>query len=392
VSPVFDVRFSPDQKALATSCLESAITLWDLAERREAAIFKGHAGQWISISFSPDSKLLVSAGQDGKLRVWNAALKKPTELESVPKKRIARLALSPNSRHIALWSLDAEILLFETHSGKLRNRWAFDGGDAVRFGDDHGALSFSSDGRLLAASHDDTVRIVDMDSERLLHNLVGGSARVVALSFAPGADTLAAASAQTIRVWNARSGVLLEVIRGSGGIQALSISPDGSAIAFGGFIWGDRNKLTLWDRKLERPSLIVPADGIGIRAIAFSPDGQTLAFGTGDGDVRLWDIEGGREKVRLAGHRGPIVAVCFSSDGKNLITASVGGSTKIWQLRSFREAGDLTTRCKGIHSAGLSTDGDLFLLGSRAHGIQLFRADPFERTDAAPASAQEYTR
>jgi WD40 repeat protein len=310
-------------------------------------------------------------------------------LELTPKDQIVRLTLSPDGRHIALFSTNGAIILFETDSGKLVHRWPFAShvDRAAAPGDWPASLCFSSDGRLLAVSHDKGVGIIDVDSERFLHKLPVH--RAGCLSFAPGSDSLATADDQTVRVWNARSGELIQVIPGSSKINAITFSPDGGTIAFGGFIWGTSNNLTLWNRKLGGPCLTIPLEGMNVHATAFSPDGQTLAIGTGDGAVHLWDIRRGREKAKLAGHRGPVVAVSFTSDGKNLISASIGGTTRIWQLASMREAGDLTTRCKGIHSATVSQDANLFVICSEERGIQLFRAAASSQSDAAPAHFRE---
>jgi WD40 repeat protein/serine/threonine protein kinase/Flp pilus assembly protein TadD len=72
--------------------------------------------------------------------------------------------------------------------------------------------------------------------------------------------------------------------------------------------------------------------------VAFSPDGLRLASAGRDKTVRIWDLESGREFLRLEGHKELVSRVCFSPDGRKL--ASCGGTwgsgrtgeLKVWDL------------------------------------------------------------
>ena len=79
-------------------------------------------------------------------------------------------------------------------------------------------------------------------------------------------------------------------------------------------------------------------------SVTLSPDGKLVAVGSHDGfgsnkigDVRVWDIESGRELYRFAEHSGPVNAVCFSPDGQYLAAGGV------------------------IHGSGLNRMGGLFV-------------------------------
>ncbi|MDR3633581.1 MAG: WD40 repeat domain-containing protein, partial [Isosphaeraceae bacterium] len=75
---------------------------------------------------------------------------------------------------------------------------------------------------------------------------------------------------------------------------------------------------------------LVLEDGLKwIRALAVAPDGRSVLAGGGlDNDVRLWELPGGRVRLRLVGHTSWIQSVAFSRDGRYALTGS-GGSWKL---------------------------------------------------------------
>jgi WD40 repeat protein len=68
-----------------------------------------------------------------------------------------------------------------------------------------------------------------------------------------------------------------------------------------------------------------------ITGLAFSPDERLLATADSDGQVTLWDVATGQERLRLdAGFPAPSVA--FSTDGTRLVAASSAGPVRLWRL------------------------------------------------------------
>jgi WD40 repeat protein len=68
-----------------------------------------------------------------------------------------------------------------------------------------------------------------------------------------------------------------------------------------------------------------------VTGVAFSPDSLTVASASGDGTVRIRNIETGRSIMTLKGHTGEVRSVAFSPDGKRLATGGTDKTIRVWE-------------------------------------------------------------
>ena len=163
------------------------------------------------------------------------------------------------------------------------------------------SLSYSGDGKLLAAgSEDHTIVVFDVEQKKQRYRLADPKQETVtALAFQPRAPNILAAGSEdrVVRLWNLTENQKAEPYRleaQSASIAALSFSPDGSQLAVAA-----GKDLTLWNSVDH--SLVSKRSPTGeLRSAMFLPDAQRVAIIERAGDTIVWDV--GAPKDELVGH------------------------------------------------------------------------------------------
>jgi WD40 repeat protein len=173
------------------------------------------------------------------------------------------------------------------------------------------SLSFSSDGKLLAAGYaneypssrrpNGEIDIWDVVTEKQRFKLEN-DAGIYVLAFSRDGRMLASGGRFDDRVtlWEVASGMRRVTLRPRAGAcrdcAALAFAPDGKTLAVGWARISDSEAgVTLLDlitrRELASLTESRTAGGL-LRPAAFTPDARTLAARSGEGFVTLWRIEG----------------------------------------------------------------------------------------------------
>ncbi|MBW4467264.1 MAG: NACHT domain-containing protein [Pegethrix bostrychoides GSE-TBD4-15B] len=121
-----------------------------------------------------------------------------------------------------------------------------------------------------------------------------------------------------------------------GSVLSVAFSPDGQWLAGSD---GD-GEIRVWQTQDGRQLLSCREHRGWVKSIAFAPPNprepefQTLASSGADAVIRLWDLESGQCYQDLRGHKNWVWAIAFSPSGGQLASASEDGTVRLWDLES----------------------------------------------------------
>jgi WD40 repeat protein/mono/diheme cytochrome c family protein len=122
---------------------------------------------------------------------------------------------------------------------------------------------------------------------------------------------------------------------------------------------------TLFQANLNGPTLPdntgeldpLEARGDAVNQIAFSPDGRLAVIASGDRSVRLYDVEGRRDRRRFVGHLASVWAVALSADGRYALSGSVDTTARVWDIGTGLEVRKFTGHDSLVSAVGFTPDG-----------------------------------
>ena len=214
-----------------------------------------------------------------------------------------------------------------------------------------------ADKRTLATGYEDgTVRLYDLDGNKLLHTLSSHKGPVWGIDFHPTDEKqfVTASDDGTVKLWDLKTPepTPKDIFTGTSGVRAVAYTPDGLFLAI-----GERSgKVTVLNMNGDKPSVFAEYHhGSSLTAIAFSPTGCgtefTLATAGSDKTVRLWKaFQTERALNTLSGHVGPVYAVAFSRDGKSIATAGWDKVVHLWEVENGVELPAITLPDNGVWS------------------------------------------
>ena len=100
--------------------------------------------------------------------------------------------------------------------------------------------------------------------------------------------------------------------------------------------------------------------GRGLYAVAFSADGEYVFTG-GDGGLRVWRVEDGKQMARLEAQS--VLCLAVSKDGQWIAAGMVGGHVHVWDAKTY-ELGHREEDADDIHGVDFSPNSSRLVSAS----------------------------
>ena len=325
------LAIAPDGKSVAVVAGPGPIRICDLASGRDLVPTGGHGDMLSAVALSPDDRTAVTASRDGTIRLWDARTgRELRQLASGQPHLRRRLLYSPDGQTLFVAGGDQTIGVWNPATGQelrplKRHPSAWD------------LVALSPDGKTLASeAPGNTLVLVEAATGKELRTLKGPTSTIAGVAFSgDGRKLLAWSFDDHLHWWDAATGQHQRrrcALDFTDGVRAVAFTPDGRLVALGGS---------------ARIAVVAVATGREVCRfdhgdgsrddsmlfLAFSPDGRTLAWGVPrDSIIRLGEVLTGKERHRLAGHRGYVESAVFGHEGKFLVSGATDTTALVWDL------------------------------------------------------------
>jgi WD40 repeat protein/transcriptional regulator with XRE-family HTH domain/type II secretory pathway predicted ATPase ExeA len=413
---IWTAEFHPSGDLVAVGDQSGSVRLWNphTGELVRELRSDEPGGSVFRVFFNSAGTLLASAHEEGKVRLWDPATGRQTVEPFAHEGRVYSLHFDRTGRYLASGDTEGQVFIRDLATDPVR---------AISLPRHRGAVyrvGFNLQGSTLAtADSDGVVRLFEIPSGRLLHEIQAHRASVWPIAFHPTRNQFASTSSDgETNIWDVGSGELVHRVRGHGRTIAMArFNQDASLLA----ACGNDGAVRLWEPRTGRmvrrlsmddepftdalftpefPVLAVVGQSGRVHlwnesgeylrelfvqtkrvwSIGFSPDGDILATANDDNSVRLWYRTTNRLIHTLADHEGRVRSLDFSADGTMLATGCEDGRVRIWDVATGRllERSGLPVHTRRVYAVDWALSGGLLASAGLDGDAQLW--DPRTQT------------
>jgi len=257
---------------------------------RQAKVWKVDSGELIGVlrhdkalrdaQFTNDERHLLTASLDETIRKWNLNQQAIVAEYRQGDKAIAKMAVTPSGEALLTFGGNGVIRVWDLSTDQLRFA-PIESPSKVR------TAVFSSDGKLIAAGHND-----------------GG-----------------------VGIYDANTGALVYSWRAEWSVRRLEFTPDCQKLVVAG-----NDAVQVYDVQTQKRAGTT-IEHPGLAELVRRQDGSQLLT-VGERSVRLWDLESGRSLCSALLHPANATAACFDEPGDRIVTGCDDSHIRSWRWQA----------------------------------------------------------
>jgi serine/threonine protein kinase len=233
-------------------------------------------------------------------------------------------------------------------------------------------VSISLGGQVLASCGDDAaVKVWNLADGSLIHTLKGHLRDVNSVALGESGSLLASGSEDTtIKLWTLDKGNLLKTLTGAGAmIKTVALTARDQLLISGGL----NNAVQVWNLQTAKLIKVLSGHTNTVNQVAVSPDGRLIASASKDRTVRLWSLATGNLLQTLQGHTQEVNTVTFFPGSQFLASGSGDGTLKLWRVKTGKLEQNLTGHGSSVLAVAIHSSGRLIASASADKTIQLWK-------------------
>ncbi|MGV3772478.1 MAG: hypothetical protein ACO1QB_06215, partial [Verrucomicrobiales bacterium] len=367
-----EAKFKATEKPLA-----DAETALKTAEGAHTGAVQGYDS---TLAAQKKAAELIAQSKKEKEAADGLVVKREQEVETARKAKAAlekpyfSVAFSPDNKFLSAGSESGSIYVYSSDTGKQVEKIAAHGTRAL-------AVEFLADGKLVSASSDNLVKVWNIQTDWTLGRVIGDGSesspfidRLLALTFSSDGKFVAAGGGfpsrnGEISIWSVADGSLHKQLKEphSDAVYALQFSPDLTRIASGG---ADKY-MRVFDLATEKQVKMFEGHTHHVLGVAWQRNGRTIASAGADRVIKVWDYASGEQKKTIDGFGKEVTSIRFLDASNEALVSSGDPQVKIvrddgGQVRSFGGSSDF------VQSAAVTPDGKLVAAGALDGALRIW--------------------